>query len=250
MKYTFCVVSALVLALARTGVSNPLGEILKDIKITNYETQNQIMADASNYMDQVLANLREQLQFFGFNSVALPDQEVGFNRTIGGIVWHGEASLYNGSLKNMDTIHRTGAAEITIEGNGDILIAAEAGVNYGQLDYDMSVKFMDLGPHVVVAGKLSKVRVLIQLRIPSTLNVTMEKFDIKDTGFLTVDIKGLGAILNFLVEIITVFLGNLIKGIVAWILEGVIKDIINDIISQILFPPTLFSAIRYAFMGV
>ncbi|ODM92693.1 Sphingomyelin phosphodiesterase [Orchesella cincta] len=240
MNFAVYAVSALVLAFAQPGELTPLGENLKP---TEFETLAHVMADASNYMDQVLANLRDQLHINGFNSVALPDQEVGFKQTIGGVEWHGEAKLYNGSLKNMDTIHRTGAADITILPDGDIVIAADAGVNYGELDYDMSVEFMDLGPHVAVKGKLSKVRVLIQLRVTSSLNVTMEKFDIKDTGLLTVDIKGLGAILNFLVEIIAVFLGNLIKGIVAWLLEGVIKDLINDIISGILFPPSAFAAI-------
>jgi hypothetical protein len=76
---------------------------------------SEARADAGEYFDQVLANLREQMYLNGLNEIQLPNATMGFEQVIGGINWRGEAALYNGFLSNLDTIHRTGVAELRIE---------------------------------------------------------------------------------------------------------------------------------------
>lgn len=55
---------------------------------------------------------------------------------------------------------------------------------------------------------------------------------------------GVKCILKYDVRKVASFLGNLIKGIVAAMLEGPIKNIINKILADLFFPPTVFNAIR------
>jgi len=209
------------------------------------DSVRQAREDASSYFDQVLANLRETMFQTGMNALPMPDLNLEFEQNIGGIVWHGEAALYNGTLLHLDTIHRTGVAELNVEPNGDLTITAEVGVNKGTVHYEMIAKFMDLGPHCLVDGTLSSVRIKMSLRVDfSSMNVHMQTFDIQSTGVLSITITGLGAILNFLVEIVAASLGNLIKGLVASILEGTIKEIINKILADLFFPPTIFNAIH------
>jgi hypothetical protein len=91
---------------------------------------------------------------------------------------------------------------IKFQTNGDIVVEAEIGVNKGTLHYALLVTFMDLGPHATADGTLSKVRILMALRIRPDLIVHLDAFDIKSTGFLSIDVKGLGIILNFLIELV------------------------------------------------
>jgi len=242
-KTIFTVLVAVGLAQASIVPKDKLAQLLgQSIDVDNLR---QAREDASSYFDQVLANLREAMFQSGMNAIPMPDLNLEFEQNIGGIVWHGEAALYNGTLLHLDTIHRTGVAEISVEDNGDLVITAEVGVNQGTVHYEMIAKFMDLGPHCIVDGTLSRVRIKMSLRVDfSSMNVHLQTFDIQSTGVLSIEIKGLGAILNFLVEIVAGALGNLIKGLVATILEGTIKEIINQILADLFFPPTIFNAIR------
>jgi len=72
-------------------------------------------ADASEYVDLLLANVRDLMASTGLGRVNLPNATMGFEQVIGGINWHGEAALTGGYLENLDTLHRTGKAEISIE---------------------------------------------------------------------------------------------------------------------------------------
>jgi len=242
MKVIFVILALVGLSHAAVTAKDQLAKLVAGQ--IDEESLRQARADASDYLDQVLANVRELLVVAGLQIIPLPNATMSFEQEIGGVVWHGEAALHNGTLANMETIHRTGAADLTIEENGDTVVSAEVGVNRGTLHYDMFVTFMDLGPHATVNGTLSEVRALFALRITKDMNITLDVFDVKSTGLLTIDVKGLGAILNFLTELLVDFVGNVVKGIVVLFLEGTIKDVINDIISSILFPPEIFTAIK------
>jgi len=205
-----------------------------------------VRADDTAWVDEILANVRTQLLAAGLDTILLPDFILGFSQTILGITWHGEAGLSNGLLKGIETLHRTGTADVTIEPNGDLLVTLEAGVNDGTLAYALLVKFMDLGPKATATGTIKNIRVLITLRVDTQLRPKLEKFDIKNLGTLSIDIKGLGIILNFLVEIVVNAIGNVVKGVVGELLQGVIKGIVNSVIEGILFPETSRTLLQLA----
>jgi hypothetical protein len=202
------------------------------------------MADAGPYMDQVLANLRELMILNDLDRIVLPDYIIGFSRVILGVTWHGQASIYGGLVNRLETIHRSGPANLNVE-NGDIVFDTELEINDGTLFASMAVKFMNLGPKVSIEGSLKRVKVQIKCRIASGLDkVSLDQFNIKDLGLLDIDIKGLGLVLNFLIEIVSESIGNLVKGLVANVLEGAIKNLLSDLVSQTAFPPALLAAQR------
>lgn len=68
----------------------------------------------NSYTDSVLENLNASMVENGLDSIHLPDTTVNFARRRLGVTWKGEAVLYNGILKGLETIHRTGESGITI----------------------------------------------------------------------------------------------------------------------------------------
>lgn len=67
------------------------------------------------YIDSVLQSLHDQMIETGLNNLDLPDTQTNFAKRRLGVNWQGEANLYNGNLKGLETIHRTGEAVITIK---------------------------------------------------------------------------------------------------------------------------------------
>lgn len=197
-----------------------------------------LLVDASGLVDQIMANVRVMLLQNGLDVIPIPPYKDGFSVTILGITWHGELELSNGHIDGLATLHRTGVADITPEPNGDYIVTADVGLNDCGISSGILVKFMGLGPDGSVSGYLKNVRVELKLRLSAVsetqFKVKLEKFNIKDLGTLSIDIKGLGAILNLVAEAIANVVGNLIKGIVADLLQGIIKDIVNSIIDQLL----------------
>ena len=69
---------------------------------------------ANSYTDTVLDNLHAQMVDNGLNNITLPDTTTQYSRRRLGVTWDGEIIVYNGALKGLETIHRTGDAVITI----------------------------------------------------------------------------------------------------------------------------------------
>lgn len=66
------------------------------------------------YIDSVLESLHDQMIETGLNNIVLPDTTTNFSKRRLGVTWQGEAILYNGNLKGLESIHRTGEAVITL----------------------------------------------------------------------------------------------------------------------------------------
>ena len=75
---------------------------------------NDVRMRIDQYVDLILATLRHGLENTGFSQVQLPNATSAFSETILGIKWNGEASAWNGWLKGVQSIHRTGPASINI----------------------------------------------------------------------------------------------------------------------------------------
>jgi len=232
--------SIILVALA-IGVAHGASVPVKDSTIQEllrYVAQgNTPKADAGNWVDEILANLRDEIKKNNLATVPIPDTSFNFSQVILGVNWHGEAVLTEGFVGGFETIHRTGAAELATDPNGDIIIFVDAGVNDGVLGAKLSVKFMNLGPTATVSGSIKNIQVKLGIRVNLFSKVaSLETFDVHNLGTLSIDVKGLGIILNFLVEIVVNIFGNLVKGIVGELLQGVIKNLINQLIADTLYP--------------
>lgn len=66
------------------------------------------------YIDSVLQSLHDQMVETGLDNLELPDTQTNFSKRRLGVTWQGEANLFNGNLKGLESIHRTGEATITL----------------------------------------------------------------------------------------------------------------------------------------
>jgi hypothetical protein len=241
----------LVFGLTQASVL-PAGDLLRHGQLKAHSNApsaiGAVRSDASAWVDQIMANLRAVIVKEGLNTIPLPPTSANFSETILGVTYHGEFMLKDGALRGLETIHRTGVADVSTEPNGDMVITVEGGVNDGQVGYTGIVKFMNIGPTIKATGTLKSVRVLLTIRLGAGLRPSLDKLDIVNLGTLNLDIKGLGIILNFLTEVLVNTIGNLVKNVVGELLQGVIKNLLNDIIDNTLNPPTprFFEAVAAA----
>jgi len=206
-----------------------------------------IRADASEWTDKFLSNLRDAMLVLGFDRVPLPGIHQSFVKEIFWIDWHGEFTLKDGSFSGIETIRRTGLATLTYE-DGIIRVEFEGGCTSPSLGYSGSAKFMGLGPSMTVTGALSQVQInfAISFHLTPEPMVVLEQLKVLELGSLSLDIKGLGSILNYISEIIFEAVGGVVKDLVGALIVGPIKDLVNEILQSIAFPefPAKVESIR------
>jgi len=199
---------------------------------------NLIKADANEWCDLFLANVRQLCLETGLDRVILPEIYQAFEKTILFVTWKGEFWLHDGWLSGLETVRRTGPAELFYE-NGEIIIKFEGGCTKPTLAYDGLAKFMGLGPDMTVRGSLSQVTVRFAIRftLAPEIKIVLEELVVPTTGALDIEIKGLGIILNHISEFIVNGVGNLLKGFVVSIFTGPIRDIVNTVLDHFLTMP-------------
>ncbi|CAG0888919.1 unnamed protein product [Darwinula stevensoni] len=205
-------------------------------------------SNANDYVDALLENAQEFIIENGFDNFALPDLIEQFSEEFLWIEWHGEASLTQGFLRGLETIHRTGDATLDTSGN-TITIAANIGFNVMEAGYRMHVDFMDIGIDLDAAVTIQDVTAYFKrsrlprlparsrekatLIIGETLEITIDELDVTNQGIINVDFSGLG-FLDFLLEALSWIVVNLFGGLIIDAIEGPIKDALENALSEIL----------------
>ncbi|CAG0891909.1 unnamed protein product [Cyprideis torosa] len=150
---------------------------------TMYPKQN-----ANEYMDQILENLREFMILNGMDTLPLPDQIEAFSEEFLGITWHGEASLTQGYIRGLETIHRSGDAELDLLLDGGINMKTELGFNDMDGGYLMHVDFMGIGIDAYAAVWVYSLRMYMDVSeklflrmymdcdVPTPSNAFLERF--------------------------------------------------------------------------
>ncbi|KAG0727401.1 hypothetical protein GWK47_034707 [Chionoecetes opilio] len=125
-----------------------------------------------------------------------------------GVVWHGEAKLYDGWLRGLASIHRSDNAEFIKNSDGRVL-GILAGLQLG----DMKLYFE-------------------ALLDTQTCKFKAEILEVTKLGSIDVSIQGLsvlGWIIASLVDFVMVFIGGFIRSIV----ETIMKDMTDQVLDGI-----------------
>merc|ERR1712212_1177483 len=101
--------------------------------------------NANDYADEILKNLRVRIINKGMDPFMLPIKSFEFSKKILLVEVRGSAKVYDGYLKGLSTIHRTGLADMTTNAT-HVRVRATIGVNDLYGSYKASAKFMNLGP--------------------------------------------------------------------------------------------------------
>lgn len=188
--------------------------------------------NANDYMDEVMALVRQEIVNQGLDRIELPSGNFGFWWDLwpyGNV--HGGVDLYDGFMTGMQTIARVGDATLSNDGS-IVYFESLCGITHAALGYAIDITFMDIGPHATMTGSLPYAHFYFKARIDLlSAQVVVENFDIKDVGRITTEITGLG-IFDWLAEQIANFAINLVKPFIKEIIEGPITDIMNTVIQQ------------------
>jgi len=193
--------------------------------------------NANDFLDHMISQARPAIA--EKDPLTLPDATKGFEKKVLGIRIHGEAAIYDGFLAGIQTIHRTGDAEMTQSADmTKLVISAHLGMSNLHGHYRMHAKFMNLGPTGEVSLKVSMVS--CELRVSVDLSTgkpksTLEHFDINYIGKIDLYFDGLGP-LDWLINPLGGWIINLVKHKIADAVEGPLRKIISSKMENIDIP--------------
>merc|ERR1712126_317545 len=190
---------------------------------------------SDNYIDEVLANLRDMVITNNLDPAELPDAETGFSDTVLGITWHGSAKLYNGKFWGLSTIARTGDTSFTVEGT-TARLTAYVGITGASAHYDASAEFMGITVHAGANANVADIQIYLDASMDLTdLNsgLKLQQFHISHVGNIDVDISGLGP-LDWILELLVDFIDTFLKDWIISLVEGPLKDLIQSILDDII----------------
>lgn len=202
----------------------------------DYSVQGQSEQELQNgfitaWIDAILEHARSVMRKRGLNEIRLQPESSNFSRRILGIKFHGEASIVDGVLSGLETIHRTGVINIKPElRKGDILATFELGVDNPSVRARAFAQFMNIGPSGNISGSYDKVRVKTVIRISksSGLHADLDTFEITDLGKLSMEVKGLGSVMNYIMKHLVEGLGNRVfKRKIKEVMEGTMRKFIE-----------------------
>merc|ERR1712212_366206 len=133
----FLLVLASAFAAANADIGDVIGDITDGIDVHN--------GNANEYADEILKNLRVRIINKGLDPLILPVKSFEFSKKVLLVEVRGSAKVYDGYLKGLSTIHRTGLADMTTNAT-HVRVRATIGVNDLCGSYKACAKFMNLGP--------------------------------------------------------------------------------------------------------
>merc|ERR1712176_165443 len=191
---------------------------------------------SDNYIDEVLANLRDMVITNNLDPADLPDAETGFSDTVLGITWHGSAKVYNGKFWGLSTIARAGDTSLTVEGTTATLTANIGILSGARAHYDAKAEFMGITVHADADATVGDIQIYLAANMDvGDLNsgLQLTDFHISHVGHINVNISGLGP-LDWILELLVDFIDAFLKDWIIGMLEGPLKDLIQSILNDLI----------------
>jgi len=187
--------------------------------------------------DEILKNLRVAMINTGLDPMMLPIKSFEFSKKVLGMELRGSAKVYDGILKGLSSVHRTGLASMT-KGDNSTTIRATVGVNDVEGSYKASAKFMNIGPSFGVNINIESVGFTFEVEKPKAAGArpTLLSFAIVDLGKITTEIDGNLNILNFILNKFNNFVISIVKDVVALALGPPIKILLQEILNTVDLP--------------
>ncbi|CAL4083832.1 unnamed protein product [Meganyctiphanes norvegica] len=185
------------------------------------------------YLDTVLANAQIIILENGFDPTTLPNATTGFNDTILGVTWHGEAALYDGWLHGISTLYRSGDADFVLSDNIISGISGTFGLGAMEGHYNCLAKFQNLGPIADVTLSNEGGSIIFTAALNhQTCRFEMSSFDLTHITNFHVEIHGLGP-LNWILDIVMGLVINTVKTFLKWVIEEPIRNIVNQVMALV-----------------
>jgi len=192
--------------------------------------------NANGFIDHMISEARPTLA--NKDPLILPEARKGFEKIVLGARIHGEAKIYDGFLAGIQTIHRTGDAEMTQPDATHLVISAHMGMSNLHGHYRMHAKFMNIGPSGEISVKVTMVSCELRVSVDMSSGkpkATLEHFDINYIGKVEIHFDGLGP-LDWLINPLGGWIINLVKHKIADAVEGPLKKLIQSKMENVDIP--------------
>jgi len=192
---------------------------------------------ANRFVDFALGTVGKAVRNKGDHGISLPDRKRQVSKKILGIRFRAFANFYNGTINGLQSVHRIGDA-LLIDGvdDGSLSLAFDVTLEDVEVKYGFKVTLMDVGPGGQVTGKLKSIKIHLKIKMGQDGGLSVDDFDVKDTGLFTVHTSGLGP-LNFVFSGISVVIGNLSKRLLLESLESKLKNCMNEALEKMTTGP-------------
>merc|ERR1712168_1258549 len=197
--------------------------------------------NANDYADQILKNLRVKILNKGLDPLILPVKSYEFSKKILLVEVRGSAKVYDGYLKGLSTLHRTGLADMNTNAT-HVTVRATIGVNDLAGSYKASAKFMNFGPSFGINLNIPSVGITFEV-VQATQKGSKPQllsFAIVDMGEIKAEIDGN---LDILVNKFNNFVINLVKNFVVTALELPLKKLVQSVLDNPELPD--LTAVKY-----
>merc|ERR1712136_5950 len=189
--------------------------------------------NANEYADEILKNLRVRIVNKGLDPLILPVKSFEFSKKILLVEVRGSAKVYDGYLKGLSSLHRTGLASMSTNST-HVKVRATIGVNDLVGSYKAAAKFMNFGPQFTISLGMESVGVAFEVVQPiqKGSRPTLLSFGVVDLGQIS-------AVLNK----VNNFVINLVKDFVVVALEIPLKKLVQNVLDTAELPD--LTATRY-----
>merc|ERR1712002_1275557 len=223
----------LLLATGLTAVSAGINDIV-DVHSGN----------ANEYADEILKNLRVRIVNKGLDPLILPVKSFEFSKKILLVEIRASAKVYDGYLKGLSTLHRTGLASMSTN-ETHVKVRATIGVNDLVGSYKAAAKFMNFGPQFTISIRMESVGVAFEVVQPiqKGSRPTLLSFGVVDLGQISAVVDSDLHILDWVLNKVNNFVINLVKDFVVVALEIPLKKLVQNVLDTAELPD--LTATRY-----
>uniref|UniRef100_T1J1N0 Lipid-binding serum glycoprotein N-terminal domain-containing protein n=1 Tax=Strigamia maritima TaxID=126957 RepID=T1J1N0_STRMM len=193
-------------------------------------------------IDVVLAEVCAQIETLGLDPKQIENQTWKFEKTIFFVRFHGKVTLFDGYIKGLSTLHRSGDVEASFI-DGCLQFRVRLGFDELEAGYKMAVEFQGLekvnGVHLVIDSV--DLELVVEL-CDDVLPPCVKEFKFVDIRQVSVDVDGLGS-LDAILEFSTNSFVNVFKYQLSEVVENDIKTVIQERMANITFNNTCRSIV-------
>merc|ERR1712002_1435730 len=200
--------------------------------------------NANDYADEILKNLRVRILNNGLDPLILPVKSFEFSKKILLVEVRASAKVYDGYLKGLSSLHRTGLASMSTN-ETHVKVRATIGVNDLVGSYKAAAKFMNFGPQFTISIGMESVGVAFEVVQPiqKGSRPTLLSFGVVDLGQISAVVDSDLHILDWVLNKVNNFVINLVKDFVAVALEIPLKKLVQNVLDTAELPD--LTATRY-----
>lgn len=101
------------------------------------------------------------------------------------------------------------------------------------VNYDYKIKFMSIGPSGGVEGKISNLRLIVDIAIDlKNMEVTLQGFSIADAGKITVKFSG-NPLVDILVNVVSRLATTMLHGIAVGVVQNQVREALQAAIDAL-----------------